>query len=166
MEPAIAFALALATVLAALLTSDLVTVGVRHLTGTSWNQPFVRAAVTLICTAFIMLVAVRPPAAAAATPPPSVRIASSPAPGEEAPVEALSPEATRTRPHADRSTYTVVAGDSLWKIAKRHIESSGLRVDGTSITTLWKAVYELNRSVIGDDPNLIHPGQVLEIPGG
>jgi len=27
----------------------------------------------------------------------------------------------------------------------------------------WPALYELNRSVIGPDPNLILPGQVLQL---
>jgi nucleoid-associated protein YgaU len=50
--------------------------------------------------------------------------------------------------------YTVAPGDSLWKIAKR---SYG---DGNQ----WKKIYEANRQVIGSNPDLIKPGQVLVIP--
>ncbi|MFI0907347.1 transglycosylase family protein [Streptomyces sioyaensis] len=46
--------------------------------------------------------------------------------------------------------YTVKAGDTLAKIAKAH---------GTS----WKSVYEANKSVIGGNPNLILPGQKLNV---
>ncbi|TME31223.1 MAG: hypothetical protein E6I75_18990 [Chloroflexi bacterium] len=28
----------------------------------------------------------------------------------------------------------------------------------------WTAIYQANRSTIGDDPNLIHPGMPLSIP--
>ncbi|MFI1161022.1 transglycosylase family protein [Streptomyces sioyaensis] len=46
--------------------------------------------------------------------------------------------------------YTVKAGDTLAKIAKAH---------GAS----WKSVYEANKSVIGGNPNLILPGQKLNV---
>jgi nucleoid-associated protein YgaU len=50
-------------------------------------------------------------------------------------------------------TYTVVAGDSLSKIAKREYG------DANS----WKKIFEANRDQI-KDPDLIHPGQKLRIP--
>ena len=51
-------------------------------------------------------------------------------------------------------TYTVVSGDSLSKIAKK-IYGDGSR---------WKEIFEANRDTI-KNPDLIHPGQVLKIPG-
>ncbi len=45
--------------------------------------------------------------------------------------------------------YTVVKGDNLYKIAKKHYPSGNY----------WKKIYEENRSVIGANPNLIRPGQ-------
>jgi nucleoid-associated protein YgaU len=51
-------------------------------------------------------------------------------------------------------TYTVVAGDSLSKIAKK-IYGDGKR---------WKEIFEANKDKI-KNPDLIHPGQVLKIPG-
>jgi len=51
------------------------------------------------------------------------------------------------------STYTVVAGDCLWNIAKKYL-GDGAR---------WTEIYELNRDQISN-PNLIYPGQVLVMP--
>jgi LysM repeat protein len=49
--------------------------------------------------------------------------------------------------------YTVALGDTLSGIAARF----GLRGG-------WQALYAANRSLIGPDPNVIHPGTVLTIP--
>jgi nucleoid-associated protein YgaU len=57
------------------------------------------------------------------------------------------------QPKAPATTYTVVKGDSLSKIAKR------LWGDAS----LWPRIYDANRTTISD-PDLIHPGQVLNIP--
>ncbi len=54
---------------------------------------------------------------------------------------------------AKTGSYTVVNGDSLWKIAKQ------LLGDGNR----WQEIYNLNRDKVSN-PNLIHPGQVLAIP--
>ncbi len=54
---------------------------------------------------------------------------------------------------ADTTTYVVVAGDSLWKIAQQHY--------GTG--TRWDEIYQANRDII-QDPNAIWVGQVLVIP--
>lgn len=51
-------------------------------------------------------------------------------------------------------SYTVVRGDCLYNIAKRFYG------DGSKYT----AIYNANKSVIGGNPNLIYPGQVLTIP--
>lgn len=50
-------------------------------------------------------------------------------------------------------TYTVVAGDCLWNIAKRYYG------DGSKYTV----IYEANKDKISN-PNLIYAGQVLTIP--
>lgn len=50
-------------------------------------------------------------------------------------------------------TYTVKAGDSLWKIAREQLGSG----------SLWSRIYEANRNTVRD-PNLIYAGQVLVLP--
>ena len=51
-------------------------------------------------------------------------------------------------------SYTVVKGDCLWKIAKKYYGDGGK----------WTVIYNANKSVVGGNPNLIYPGQVLTIP--
>ncbi len=62
--------------------------------------------------------------------------------------------------------YTVMPGDSLWEIAGRLLEDLFDPPSGEQITDLWREIYDMNRDVIGGDPNLILPGQILSIPGG
>ncbi|MCB9781084.1 MAG: LysM peptidoglycan-binding domain-containing protein [Alphaproteobacteria bacterium] len=50
--------------------------------------------------------------------------------------------------------YTVRNGDTLWGIADEFL-GSGMR---------YTEVWELNRGVVGSDPNLIFPGQMLTLP--
>lgn len=47
-------------------------------------------------------------------------------------------------------TYTVKKGDTLSGIASKY-------------RTTWQKIYDKNKDVIGDNPNLIKPGQVLKI---
>lgn len=67
--------------------------------------------------------------------------------------------ASDTRPSATKATpksYTVVRGDSLWKIAaKPSIYGKGAD---------WPRIYNANKGVIGKNPNLIYAGQKLVIP--
>ena len=59
-----------------------------------------------------------------------------------------------TRPASGAArTVTVKAGESLSKIASRELGDA----------SKWKAIYEANKDKI-KDPDLIHPGQVLDIP--
>ncbi|MCA1713586.1 MAG: LysM peptidoglycan-binding domain-containing protein [Gammaproteobacteria bacterium] len=58
-----------------------------------------------------------------------------------------------TTPTATAQVYTVQKGDTLSHIAKHHYGKA----------SLWRAIFEANRDQI-DDPDLIHPGQVLKIP--
>lgn len=55
---------------------------------------------------------------------------------------------------ASGQSYTVVSGDTLWGIA------SSFYGDGTQ----WPRIYDANRGVIGENPNLIFPGQTYIIP--
>lgn len=59
-------------------------------------------------------------------------------------------KATPTTVPTHREGYTVARGDSLSKIAKAEEVSGG-----------WQRLYAQNRAVVGNDPDLIHPGQKL-----
>ncbi|MGQ4732293.1 transglycosylase family protein [Streptomyces sp. Ju416(a)] len=63
-------------------------------------------------------------------------------------------EATPTHVPGKREAYTVASGDSLSGIASEQ------RVPGG-----WQGLYAANRTVVGDDPNLIFPGQRLSLDG-
>ncbi|TCC02040.1 LysM peptidoglycan-binding domain-containing protein [Kribbella soli] len=52
-------------------------------------------------------------------------------------------------------------GDSLWNIAAREL---GPGATADAIAARWPDWYAANRHVIGNDPDLILPGQVLRIP--
>ena len=65
-----------------------------------------------------------------------------------------APPASSPAQAAPGQTYTVKKGDSLSKIAKR--------VYGDA--QQWRKIYEANRDLI-ENPDLIHPGQVLKLPG-
>lgn len=62
---------------------------------------------------------------------------------------ALQPKGTSGSP----TTYVVVKGDSLSKIAAREYGDANK----------WRTIYEANKDLISD-PDLIYPGQQLKIP--
>ncbi|MEU1892950.1 peptidoglycan DD-metalloendopeptidase family protein [Streptomyces pristinaespiralis] len=72
------------------------------------------------------------------------------APKRIAPKAAASPTTVPTQ----REGYTVARGDSLSRIARSE------RVEGG-----WQQLYAQNRTVVGDDPDLIFPGQRLTLRG-
>ncbi|NJQ14393.1 transglycosylase family protein [Streptomyces bohaiensis] len=83
------------------------------------------------------------PAAAAPTPPRQ----------QSAPPDAPAAAGARAQTEGAASAlHEVEAGDNLSRIADTH------RVPGG-----WQSLYELNRAVIGKDPDLIHPGQRLSL---
>lgn len=62
-------------------------------------------------------------------------------------------------PH--QGEVVVKQGDSLWSIAARQLGPLASDVD---IARHWPKWYAANQQVIGDDPGLIVPGQVLQPP--
>jgi nucleoid-associated protein YgaU len=58
-------------------------------------------------------------------------------------------------------TVTVRRGDSLWTIAERHL---GAAASDAEVARAWPRWYAANRTVIGDDPDLIRPGMQLVPP--
>ncbi len=80
---------------------------------------------------------------------------TAPAPAVPTPFPApdSEPDSTAGTPGSEQS-YEVVAGDSLSKIAKRFYGDA----------SQWPRIHEANRDQI-KNPDLIHPGQRLKIPG-
>ena len=90
------------------------------------------------------------PTTPAAAPAPKAGTARADFSNVQSASETTAPAADAT---STKRTYTVKSGDSLSKIAQSQLG------DGAK----WKAIYEANRDKI-DDPDLIHPGQVLNLP--
>ncbi|MGR8010127.1 transglycosylase family protein [Streptomyces hypolithicus] len=59
---------------------------------------------------------------------------------------------TGAAPGVENAAYTVRAGDNLWAIADAHEVPGG-----------WPALYEANDKALGSDPDLIIPGQSLDL---
>jgi len=76
-------------------------------------------------------------------------------PVEPEPTQPAEPEKPGIEPQVPvgGNSYTVKAGDSLWKIAKAELGSG----------TEWTRIYEANKAVI-KNPNFIRVGQELTIP--
>ncbi|WP_347107884.1 LysM domain-containing protein [Paenarthrobacter sp. S56] len=55
----------------------------------------------------------------------------------------------------------VAPGDTLWSIAARR---SGPLADDVDVALNWPKWYAANKAVIGDDPSVLRPGQVLQPP--
>lgn len=81
------------------------------------------------------------------------------------PERAVAPATTPTGPATATprpttgAAYVVRAGDSLWSIARAHPAA------GVDVVDRWRAIWRHNRDVVGVDPDLIHPGQALRLPG-
>jgi nucleoid-associated protein YgaU len=58
------------------------------------------------------------------------------------------------------STYRVRPGDSLWAVARRTMAPPKTVA---AIATAWRQIYADNRSVIGNDPGVLHVGVVLSL---
>lgn len=66
----------------------------------------------------------------------------------------LSIDESLEPPKEELRTYTVVAGDSLWKIAEKHYGKG----------TLYPKIIEANPDKLKDEKSVIHPGDVLVVP--
>lgn len=72
------------------------------------------------------------------------------------------PRRTAEKPASPgQRTVVVSRGDSLWSIAARQLGPMASDVD---IALHWPKWYAANRQVIGDDPGLLVPGQILQPP--
>jgi nucleoid-associated protein YgaU len=66
------------------------------------------------------------------------------------------PYAPKGSPQKVKAEHTVAEGETLSDLA--------LKYYGSADKDKWMAIYEANKGVIGDNPNIIVPGQVLKIP--
>jgi hypothetical protein len=88
--------------------------------------------------------------------------------GSEVPGHREHAGATPVPGHRDEAGGTTVAshvvepGDTLWDIAAaRLVPAERL---AANINRYWRQVYRANRSAIGGDPDLLHPGTRLQVP--
>jgi nucleoid-associated protein YgaU len=65
-------------------------------------------------------------------------------------------EARKKAEQKIKAVHTVAKGETLSDIS--------LKYYGSAVKEKWMKIYEANKDVIGDNPNLIVTGQVLKIP--
>ena len=144
----------------------------------------VRPLAVLLMMASLTTVFARPRPAAATIAPPIVRLADETAPPTteaQAPADETEAPASQSPPHrsagrsragterspASTDAYVVEPGDSLWRIAAHILEGrDGIDPSNADIAGFWPKIYDANRALVGDNPNLIFPGQRLLIPEG
>lgn len=108
------------------------------------------------------------PATAAPSPGPVTRaqglLSENGRPGKSSadrPTDHGADRADRTDGGSARLTHTVTSGETLWDITR---SGAGPAATDADIARLWPTLHAANAAVIGPDPDLIVPGQVLEIP--
>ena len=86
-------------------------------------------------------------------------------PGPPAPVAMprvpALPQPPSITPAHTPTAYVVQDGDCLWRIAARQLMPGA---SNAAIDAAWRAIYALNKTAIGDNPSLIHPGLTLALP--
>jgi LysM repeat protein len=71
---------------------------------------------------------------------------------------------TRAAPRPG-STYTVRSGDHLWKIATQVVSANGHATDRRAVASYWATLVRATAPHLrSGDPNLIYPGETLELP--
>ena len=100
-----------------------------------------------------------PPAPVIAPPAP---VFAPPTPATAAPTDA--PPAADI-PAAETGPVVVQPGDSLWELAEHDLAARGATPPSNAeIAHAWPAWWAANRDVVGDDPDLLHPGTRLTPP--
>jgi hypothetical protein len=71
------------------------------------------------------------------------------------------PDRPAGRPVGDPAAVVVRSGDSLWRIARRHLPANAA---DAVVAAAVKDLYLRNRLTIGPDPDRLEPGQRLVLP--
>lgn len=105
------------------------------------------------------------PLAPTTTAPPAPVPSTDPAPipsTEATPV----PETDQSPSPSSTHRYVVQPGDHLWSIAERAVTLDGTTAEAAVVARYWRALIDANRDRLVDpaDPDLILPGQELELP--
>ena len=107
-----------------------------------------------------------PPAVPSATPP-GTPVAAAPQWQPLSPViepgPLTGPPLRLQQPEGQWTELTVRPGDSLWSLSAARLGPFASDVD---IALDWPRLYQANREVIGANPHLLRPGQILRIPPG
>ena len=77
---------------------------------------------------------------------------------EGAPSREVAPA---SRNHTTRSSHQVVVGDSLWSIASHELSDDA---SPPEVLEYSLRIHSANLDVMGDNPNILYPGQTLTLP--
>jgi hypothetical protein len=97
----------------------------------------------------------------ATDPGPLVSPARRPAAGHPSAGQQAGNVQDKSVPQSGAGTVVVQGGDTLWSIVAT---SLGPDASDVEVADAWPRWYQANRAVIGPDPNIILPGQVLLTP--
>ncbi len=61
--------------------------------------------------------------------------------------------------------WVVEPGDHLWGIARSVLLRDGPEPTTRAVNSYWRRLITDNHDVVGDNPDLIYPGQLLDLPG-
>lgn len=82
-------------------------------------------------------------------------------PSVEAPEAPAVPAPTEPGPSAPATSYDVRPGDSLWSIARAHLDTGAT---AAQIAYLVDEIYAASAAAIGSDPDLLRVGTTVTIP--
>ena len=166
MDPAMTLCAGIATVTLALGAIGSLPFAVRRIGAIDIPIP-IRPIAAVLVIASVIAAPIRPRPASATVAPPIVRLTDTAEAGSNAPMPTspVASPATSVLSDGPDAPYIVQRGDCLWRIARDALDArGGTEPSSVEIARFWPVIYQANRSVIGDDPNLIFPGQTLQIP--
>ncbi len=136
-----------------------------------WAPPLIRQLGAAALGAAVAAGAVVGPAAASTAPPddlrwsaPEVASTAHGGSGQALPEGATASGGAQEQAGSRPTAHRVRAGDSLWTIAAAAVAGRGEEPTAAAVAVEWPRWYATNRDLIGPDPGLIHPGQLLTAP--